>query len=65
MLTAALSCEHLLATPLEQFEKLVNVPQASTASPVKHRGARASRLQQDAQEFLSFLLDAAHSVCPH
>ena len=64
MLPAALSCEHMFATPLEQFEKLVNVPAASTASPVKQRGTRASRQQQDAQEFLSFLLDAAHEVCP-
>ena len=54
----------MFATPLEQFEKLVNVPAASTASPVKQRGTRASRQQQDAQEFLSFLLDAAHEVCP-
>jgi len=58
-----LSSDQLLAAPLEAFERSRNVAGSSAVAGKAPRpsATRRSRPQQDAHEFLTFLLDSTHS----
>ena len=52
-----MAADELFAAPLAAFEASLGLP----APPASRKGPRPPRQQQDAQEFLSFLLAAAHA----